>query len=77
MTLTEAVGKRVEKLLKERGLTQYQLYKTGGIPRPTVSVIVKGKNKTVNLFTVYQIAATLNLSLKEFFDDAAFDDLED
>ena len=77
MKLAEAVGKRVEKLLSERGVKQYQLYKRGGIPRSTVSVIVKGKYKTVNLFTVYQIAATLDISLKEFFDDALFDDLED
>ena len=77
MKLTEAVGKRVDNLLKQRKLTQYQLFKRGGIPRPTVSMILNGKYKTVKLDTVYQIAATLGMSLKEFFDDEIFDDLED
>ena len=33
MKLSDAVGKRVENLLAERNMTQYQLYKNGGIPR--------------------------------------------
>ena len=45
MKLSEAVGQRVEKLLAERSMTQYQLYKNGGIPRSTICVIVGGKYK--------------------------------
>lgn len=77
MKLSEAIGKRVENLLAERNMTQYQLYKQGGIPRSTISVTVDGKYKTVKIDTVYQIATTLGLTLKEFFDDPVFDDLED
>lgn len=77
MKLSEAIGKRVENLLAERNMTQYQLYKQGGIPRSTISVTVDGKYKTVKIDTVYQIATTLGLTLKEFFDDPLFDDLED
>ena len=77
MTLSEAVGKRVENLLAERNMTQYQLYKNGGIPRSTISVIIDGKYKTVKLDTVYQIVATLGITLKEFFDDPLFDEVED
>ena len=77
MKLSEAVGKRVENLLKERNMTQYQLFKNGGIPRSTISVTVDAKYKTVKLDTVYQIAATLGISLKDFFDDQLFDNLDD
>ena len=77
MKLSEAVGKRVENLLAERNMTQYQLYKNGGIPRSSNSVTVDGKYKTVKLDTIYQIVATLGITLKEFFDDALFDELED
>ena len=77
MKLSEAVGKRVENLLAERNMTQYQLYKNGCIPRSTISVTVDGKYKTVKLDTVYQIVATLGISLKEFFDDTLFDEIED
>lgn len=77
MKLSVAVGKRIEKLLAQRGMTQYQLYKNGGIPRSTISVTVSGKYKTLKLDTVYQICATLGISLKEFFDDELFNTLED
>lgn len=77
MKLSEAVGKKVENLLAERGMTQYQLYKNGGIPRSTISVTIDGKYKTVKLDTIYQIATTLGITLKEFFDDELFSELED
>lgn len=77
MTLSEAVGKRVENLLAERNMTQYQLYKNGGISRSTISVTVDGKYKTVKLDTIYQIVATLGITLKEFVDDPLFDEIED
>ena len=77
MKLSKAVGKRIENLLSERKMTQYQLYKNGGIPRSTISVTIDGKQKTVKLDTIYQICATLEISLKEFFDDVLFNDIED
>ena len=77
MKLSEAVGKRVENLLTERNMTQYQLYKNGGIPRSTISFTVDGKYKTVKLDTIYQIVATLGITLKEFFDNKLFDEIED
>ena len=77
MKLSEAVGKRVENLLAERNMTQYQLYNNGGIPRSTISVAIDGKYKTVKLDTIYQIVATLGITLKEFFDDPLFDEVED
>jgi len=77
MKLSVAIGKRVENLLKERNMTQYQLYKDGGIPRSTISVTVDGKYKTVKMDTVYQITATLGITLKEFFDDPLFDEIDD
>lgn len=77
MTLSEAVGKRIEKLLKERGITQYKLCKDGGISRATISVTTNAKYKTVKLDTIYQVVATLGISLKDFFDDELFSCLED
>lgn len=77
MKLSKAIGKRVEILLREHNMTQYRLSKKGGIPRSTISVIIDGKYDTVKLDTVYQITATLGISLKEFFDDKIFDDIED
>ena len=77
MKLTDAVGKRIEGLLQERSMTQYELSKSGGIPRATICVIIAGKPKTVKLDTIFQIAATLNLSLAEFFNHPIFDEVTD
>ena len=77
MKLAEAVAKRVEELLSERKMTQYELSKRGGIPRSTLCVLTRAKYSTVKLDTVYQIAATLGISLEEFFNSRLFNDLED
>ena len=45
MKLVEAIGKRVENLLKERGISQYYLFKNGGVPRTTINDIVNVRKK--------------------------------
>ncbi len=50
-------------------MTQYELAKQAGIPRSTVWKIINQdttKVKTVKIDTVYQITATLGISLKDF-----------
>lgn len=77
MSLTEAIGKRITALLKERHMTQYSLCKNGGISRATVNMIVTGRVQSARIETLYQITATLGISMKEFFDDPMFDDITD
>lgn len=77
MKLTEAIAKRVKNLLEERGVKQYYLYKNGGVPRSTISNVVNNNKKRVSTETVYQIASTLGLTLKEFFDDPMFEEVDD
>lgn len=77
MKLIEAIGKRVENLLKERGISQYYLFKIGGVPRTTVNDIVNVRKKRVSTDTIYQICSTLNLTLEEFFADPIFKDIDD
>ena len=77
MKLSKAISVRVSNLLKERNLTQYSLFKNGGVPRSTICDVVNNKKKRVSTDTVYQICSTLNLSLSEFFSDPIFNNLED
>ena len=58
-------------------MTQYGLAKLGGIPRQTVNIVVKGLHERVALDTVYQIAATFNMSLEQFFSDPIFNEVTD
>ena len=77
MKLVEAIGKRVESLLKERNLTQYYLFKHGGIPSTTINDVINIRKKRVSTDTIYQICSTLNLTLEEFFADPIFKNLDD
>lgn len=73
----QAVSDRLQRLQAERKLTNYQIQKEGGVPRSTVGKLVATKFKTVQLDTIYQIAATMGLSIREFFDDPVFDEVDD
>lgn len=77
MKLVEAVGKRLDNILKERKMKQNHLATLGGIPRSTISIIIGVKRKEVKLGTIYQICDTLQMSLKEFFDDPIFNEVTD
>lgn len=77
MTLSEAIGKRILMLLKERNMTQYRLCQLGGISRTTVNMIITGRVQSARIDTIYQIAATLEMSLEEFFADSIFDEVTD
>ena len=77
MKLTDAIAKRVANLLKERNFSQYELYKRGGVPRSTLCDVINSNKKRISTETVYQICSTLEISLKDFFDDPLFDNLDD
>ncbi|MCI8734933.1 MAG: helix-turn-helix domain-containing protein [Clostridia bacterium] len=81
MRLIEAIGLRLDNLIKEReNFTEYELAKQAGMPRSTVWKIIHPdltRVKTVKIDTIYQLIDTLGLKLKEFFDDPVFDDISD
>ena len=78
MTVSEAVAKRINKLLIEKGMTQYRLEQTSGIQHGSMQCIMNGRNKTVTLSTVIMIARGFDMTLLDFLDDPVFtsEDLE-
>ena len=72
MTLIEAVIRRLHDLMEEKGYTLYKLHKEGGIAKSTLSQVLNGKRKKIELTTLYDIIATMNVSLEEFFNDPLF-----
>lgn len=77
MSLAEAIGIRILSLLEERQMTQYALCKNGGLSRATINMIITGRVQSARIGTIYQIAATLGISMKDFFDDPIFDEVAD
>lgn len=72
MTVNDVVAKRISKLLKERGISQYKLEKASGLQHGSMQCIMNGRNQTVTLTTVYMLARGFNISLLEFLDDEVF-----
>lgn len=76
MELSEAVVTRIKHLMKQRKLKIYDLSILSGIPRCTLSIFLNRKTKTIRLENLLFICEAFNMSLKEFFDDKIFENVE-
>ena len=74
MTVSEAVAKRISKLLKEKNITQYRLEKNSGIQHGSMQCIMNGRNKTTTLTTIIMLARGFDMTLLEFLNDEMFAD---
>ena len=72
MTVNDAVAKRISKLLREKGMSQYRLEQESGIQHGSMQCIMNGRNKTVTLSTLILIAKGFDMPLTEFLNDEIF-----
>jgi transcriptional regulator with XRE-family HTH domain len=72
MTISRAFANKLKRVLKERNMTQYALFKLTGVPQSTISTILKAQTKSIELSTIYDICSGLGIELSEFFDDEVF-----
>ena len=78
--LFRSIGIRLDNLINENKITIYELAKRAGVPRSTVWKIIHPdltRVKTVKIDTIYQLADTFGIKLKEFFDNPIFDEVND
>ena len=68
MNVCEATAKRINQLLKEKGMTQYRLEQKSGILHGSMN----GRNKTVTLSTIYMLARGFDMSIIEFLNNEIF-----
>ena len=74
MQLNEAVSKRLTELLRERGMTQYQLYMKSGVPKSSIGNVVNCAYDSVKLRIIHEMCKGLNISISEFFNSPLFDE---
>lgn len=74
LQLNEAVSRRILELLRERNMTQYQLFKRTGLPRSTISSIIKCFHPSVKLRIIHEICQGFDIGIAEFFDSPLFDE---
>lgn len=72
MLLKKAIAERLRVLLKEKNMTQYQLFKVTGVPQSTISTIMSEKDKTCKLNTILLLAEGLGVTASEFFNSELF-----
>ena len=78
MQLNEAVSKRIIELLKERNMTNYQLYVKSGVPKSTIGNLVNCAYASVKLRVIHEVCQGFGISITEFFNSPLFveDNLE-
>lgn len=75
MQLNQAVSKRIEELLKERKMTQYQLFSKSGVPKSTLSNLMNCSYDSVKLRIIHEICQGFEISISEFFQSPLFDEV--
>lgn len=74
MRYTQAIGIRLNEILKERNLTQTELARRSEISRMTVNGIIKGRATIVTFEILILICAALGITLTEFFKSSIFEE---
>lgn len=76
MNTKEAVAKRILNLCEERNLAINALASVSGISPSTIYSMLNEKSKNPGVVSLKKICDGLDISIREFFDDSLFDDLE-
>ena len=74
MQLNQAVSLRLGELLRERGMTQYQLYMRSGVPKSTIGNVMNCAYDSVKLRIIHELCQGLGVGLQEFFHSPLFDE---
>ncbi len=74
MKLNKAVSLRLQELLDEAQMTQYQLYIRSGVPKSTIHNIISCTFDSVKLRIIHEICQGLGTSIAEFFHSPLFDE---
>ena len=72
MTTGEAIAKRIDFYLDERGISLYRLAADAGLPVSTLQNLYRGHTKSPTVAVVIKLTQALDVSIGEFFDDSVF-----
>ncbi len=74
MLLSEAVSQRLAQLLREKDMTQYQLYMKSGVPKSTIGNVINCAYDSVKLRIIHEMCQGLGISICEFFQSPLFEE---
>ena len=76
MNAKQAVAKRIQTLCSEHDLAVNALANLCGVSPSTIYSMLNEKSKNPGIISIQKICDGLNISVREFFNDPLFDDLE-
>lgn len=76
MTVKEAVVRRFEELIRERGIKPNELANRSGVTPSTVYSMLDGHRKELSINVIKKLCDGLEIRLGDFFTDSVFDELE-
>lgn len=71
-----AVRSRILELCQQRHITINRLATLSGVTQSTLNNIVSGRNNSATVATIKKLCDGLDITLRDFFNVPAFDDLE-
>lgn len=76
MTIYEFVVERIYQLCRQRHITPNALSYLAGIPQSTIKSILNGESRNPGVVTLKKICDGLEMTLIEFFDTPAYEQVE-
>ncbi len=76
MYLSEAMRLRIKKLIIDNKTNGNKLALSSGINRSNINRFLRGQNKSITIESITLICQALNITLKDFFDDKIFEDVD-
>ena len=76
MNVKEAVARRIQALCAQRGIAVNALANLCGVSPSTVYSMLNAKSQNPGVLSIQKLCDGLEISVREFFDDPLFDDLD-
>ncbi|MDD7630122.1 MAG: helix-turn-helix transcriptional regulator [bacterium] len=76
MQIADAVKERIINLCHDNNISINKLAVMGGQTQSTLQSLIDGKSKNPKLLTLVRVCDSLNITLKEFFDDDLFNNID-
>lgn len=76
MEAKTAVARRIQTLCAQRQLTIHSLAALCGVPPSTIYSMLNEKSRNPGVVSLQKLCDGLGISLREFFNDPIFDDLD-
>ena len=64
----------MKELLRERNMTQYQLYIKSGVPKSSIGNIINCAYDSVKLRVIHEICQGLGINISDFFASPYFEE---